>query len=181
MMAWFRPQKVAKWAQHHIQLTRVKERTRSCPYDDERKTTMSLLKWQPVSSRILTAMFASQRAKLSVEVCYAPTNEASDDVKKEFYRTLQPVAIDIPRHYVACFVGDFNAKISVHECCPRSMGSHGLGNRNENSELLIEFALSNYLVISVSLFQHHGIHKYSWASLDGTTRNQIDYFLVSSN
>ncbi|KAK2710001.1 hypothetical protein QYM36_013618 [Artemia franciscana] len=59
------------------------------------KTRLSLLKWHLVSSRILTARFASQHPKLSVVVCYAPTNEASDDVKEGFYRTLKLVASDI--------------------------------------------------------------------------------------
>ncbi|KAK2715448.1 hypothetical protein QYM36_010161, partial [Artemia franciscana] len=89
--------------------------------------------WQPVLSQALTARFASQHAKLSVVVCYAPTNEASDDVKEEFYRTLRSVASDIPRHGIACFVGDFNTKIGDdHEYCPQSMVCHCLGNRNEN-------------------------------------------------
>ncbi|KAK2722883.1 hypothetical protein QYM36_003170 [Artemia franciscana] len=54
-----------------------------------RKTNLSFLKRQPVSSRILTARFSRQHAKLSVVVCYTPTCEASDDVKEEFYGTLQ--------------------------------------------------------------------------------------------
>ncbi|KAK2721857.1 hypothetical protein QYM36_003986 [Artemia franciscana] len=59
------------------------------------------------------------------------------------------------------------------------MGCHGLGNRNENAERLIDFALSNDLDIGGSLFQHRDIHKYSWTSPDGITRNQIDHCLVS--
>ncbi|KAK2711177.1 hypothetical protein QYM36_012379 [Artemia franciscana] len=91
-----------------------------------RKTNLSLLKLQPFLSRILTIRFASQHAKLSAVVCYAPTKAASDDVK-EFYRTLQSVASDIPRHDIACFVGDFNAKIGGdRKYCPQSIGYHGL-------------------------------------------------------
>ncbi|KAK2714490.1 hypothetical protein QYM36_008895 [Artemia franciscana] len=100
------------------------------------------------SSRILTTRFFRQHAKLSVMVCYAPTNEASDDVKGEFYKTLHSVASDIPRHDIACFVGNFNAKIG-NDCkyCPQTMGCHGLGNRKENGELLVDFALPNDLAI----------------------------------
>ena len=98
-------------------------------------------------------------------VCYAPTNEASDDVKEEFYRTLPSVASNIPRHDIACFVGDVNTKIGDNrEYCPQFMGCHGLGNWNENGELLIDFILSNDLVIGGSLFQHHDIQKSSWTS-----------------
>jgi hypothetical protein len=135
MMARFRPWKVGKWILHHIQWTRVKERTQSCPFDDK-KTSISLLKWQPLSSRILTPRSASQHAKLSVVVYYAPTNKANVDLKEEFYRTLQSVASDIPRHSIACFVIDFNAKIrDDHKYYSQSMGWHGLGDWNKNGEL----------------------------------------------
>ncbi|KAK2726524.1 hypothetical protein QYM36_000826 [Artemia franciscana] len=104
----------------------------------------------------------------------------SDDVKEKFYRTLQSVASDIPRHGIACFIDDFNAKIGYNrKYCPQSMGFHGLGNRSENDELLIDFTLSNDLVIGGNLFQYLDINKYSWTSPDGITRNQINHYLVS--
>ena len=88
-----------------------------------RKTSLSLLKWQPVSSRILTARFPSQHAKLSVVVCYAHTNEANDSVKEEFQGTLQPITTDIARYDMACFVGDDNAKIGDdRQYYPKSVG-----------------------------------------------------------
>ena len=59
------------------------------------------------------------------------------------------------------------------------MGCHGLGNRNEDGELLIDFALSNDLVIGGGSFQYCDIQKYSWTSPDGITRNRIDHCLIS--
>ncbi|KAK2705055.1 hypothetical protein QYM36_017182 [Artemia franciscana] len=70
----------------------------------------TMLKWTPINERILFARFATTQTKLSVIVCYAPTNGADDDVKDSFYETLQAVTKDIPKHDVLCVVGDLNAK-----------------------------------------------------------------------
>ena len=145
-----------------------------------KQTSQALLQWTPVSPRILKARFIGAHVKLSVIVCYAPTNDATDEAKDEFYRALNSVANDIPRHDMACFLGDFNAKVgNDRSFSPEVLGEHGLGQRNENGELLIDFALLNDLVIGGTLFSHRDVHKYSWISPDGHTRNQIDHCLWS--
>ncbi|KAK2721540.1 hypothetical protein QYM36_003736 [Artemia franciscana] len=68
---------------------------------------------------------ATTHTKLSVIVCYAPTNEADDDVKDSFYETLQAVTKDIPKHDVLCVVGDLNAKVGAdRKYCPEVLGLH---------------------------------------------------------
>ena len=58
------------------------------------------------------------------------------------------------------------------------MGKEGLGDRNENGDLLIDFCAQNELVISGTLFKHKNIHKYTWTSPNGHTTNQIDHVAV---
>ncbi|KAK2716511.1 hypothetical protein QYM36_006863 [Artemia franciscana] len=107
-----------------------------------------MLKWTPINERILVARFATKHTMLSVIVCYAPANEADDDVKDSFYETLQAVTKDIPKHDVLCVVGDLNAKVGAdRKYCPEVLGPHGLGQINENGALLVDFALSNDLVV----------------------------------
>ncbi|KAK2726096.1 hypothetical protein QYM36_000527 [Artemia franciscana] len=53
-----------------------------------RDTSRSLLKWTPISPRILVARFTGRQAKLSVVVCNAPINVAEVESKEEFYHTL---------------------------------------------------------------------------------------------
>ena len=43
-----------------------------------KEASKALLKWNLVTSRILTARFDSRFAKLSISQCYAPTNEAEE-------------------------------------------------------------------------------------------------------
>ena len=47
-----------------------------------------LIGWNPVSSRIITAGFYTKASKATFVQCYAPTNDADDEVKSEFYRGL---------------------------------------------------------------------------------------------
>ena len=51
----------------------------------------ALVSWDPISSRIITAQFRTrhQRIKLNIVQCYAPTNDADDAAKDDFYERLQ--------------------------------------------------------------------------------------------
>ena len=76
--------------------------------------------------------------------------------------------------------GDMNAKVGDNNHnYERVMGKHGLGQRNNNGERLCEICDMNELMITGTLFPHKTIHKATWTSPDGVTRNQIDHILVS--
>ena len=47
--------------------------------------------------------------KLTIIQCYAPTNEAEDDAKDNFYEQLQTFLSKVPRHDMVS--GDLNAKV----------------------------------------------------------------------
>ena len=51
----------------------------------------ALIGWEPVSSRIITAKFTSKRKNINLHIiqCYAPTNDADDEKKDEFYNYRQ--------------------------------------------------------------------------------------------
>ena len=59
------------------------------------------------------------------------------------------------------------------------MGSHGVGEVNDNGERLQDFCAFNRLVIGGTVFPHKKIHKTTWTSPDGRTENQIDHFCIS--
>ena len=76
-------------------------------------------------------------------------------------------------------MGDFNAKVGQSDTPESSaIGPHGLGERNERGDRLLDFATANEMVITNTLFKQHRRRFYTWTSPDGNTRNQIDYFCI---
>ena len=61
-----------------------------------------------------------------------------------------------------------------------AIGRHSLHPTcNENGVRLASLALERGLVIGGTIFQHKDIHKITWNSADGVTRNQIDHILIN--
>ena len=140
----------------------------------------SLLEWNPVSSRILTARFDSKFTKLFMIQCYAPTNEAEDGLKDSFYEQLQTAVDSVPKHDMLIVMGDLNAKVGCNNQGRETyMGRFGTGEMNENGELFADFCGLNNLVIAGTIFQHRNIHKNTWLSPDRKTANQIDHITIN--
>lgn len=145
-----------------------------------KRAARALIDWTPVSERVIQARYHSQHIKLTVVHIYAPTEDAEDQVKKLFYRRLQDILDSRNTHDMLIITGDMNAKVGdENEGYKRVMGRHGLGKRNDNGERLCEMSDMNELVITGTLFPYKNIHKATWVSPDGRTRNQIDHVLIN--
>ena len=142
----------------------------------------SVVDWEPVSDRILKVRLQTKHLKMSIIQCYAPTNDHKDEFKDEFYNALNNVIEKIPKHDITIVMGDMNAKIGNDNMGVESiMGTHAMGNINNNGERLLEFCLMNGMLIGGSLFQHKDIHKQIWISPDGLVSNQIDHLCINKN
>nr|KAG5690011.1 hypothetical protein BaRGS_007313 [Batillaria attramentaria] len=142
----------------------------------------ALIGWEPVNSRIITAKFITKKKdiKLNIIQCYAPTNDAEEEKKDDFYQQLQTVIDRGGAKDMTILMGDFNAKIgSDNTGYENTMGTHGLGQMNENGERFADFCALNQLVIGGSIFPHKHIHKATWRSPDHVTENQIDHICIS--
>nr|CAH8838004.1 unnamed protein product [Trichobilharzia regenti] len=142
--------------------------------------TKALIQWEAISSRIMTARFNSKGRKVSIIQCYAPTNNADLEKKEEFYRQLQATMDNTPAGDMKILMGDMNAKLGPDNTGRELiMGREALGEMNENGELFADFCAFNELVIGGSVYKHKDIHKATWVSPDGQTKNQIDFISIS--
>ena len=140
----------------------------------------SLIEWEPISERIIRARFNSKYTKMTVIQSYAPTNEKDQEDKEEFYDALQTEISKTPQHDLLLPMGDMNAKVGKHrEGIESVIDSEGTGETNENGEMLINCCQSNGLVIGGTLFPHKEIHKLTWTSPDGRTKNMIDHIIIN--
>lgn len=75
-----------------------------------RQAARFLMEWEPISDRLIRARFASNYCNLTILQCYAPTNEAEEDVKDDFYEQFHHEVSKIPQHDMLLIAGDLNAK-----------------------------------------------------------------------
>ncbi|XP_052242647.1 uncharacterized protein LOC127852735 [Dreissena polymorpha] len=72
----------------------------------------SLIEWKPINERrVMSARFNSAYAKLTIIVCYAPTEVAEATEKDAFYDQLQEVIESTQKHDVLLVLGDLNANV----------------------------------------------------------------------
>ena len=143
----------------------------------------SLMSWKPVSDRIITARLYSKYIKATIVQAYAPQNGSSDEEKNMFYEQLQTVFDETPKHDMIISMGDFNAKIGFQMKGEEGIvGRHVLkGDRTDNGARFVSSCEVNNMAIVSTMFPHKDIHKYTWSSPDGTTRNQIDHITINGS
>jgi len=139
----------------------------------------SLIDWKPINNRLMTARFRSRVRNITIINCYAPHEEKDEEEKIIFYQQLNNAYDSSPRADIKIVLGDFNAKIgSKNAGVEKVMGRHGVGIRNNNGEMLVDFCVAQQLTIGGSLFEHKTCHKVTWVSADGRTENQIDHCMI---
>jgi len=94
---------------------------------------------------------------------YAPTTSAEAADIEHFFSDLQEALNEIPKKDVLVIMRDWNAKIGKGEE-PGTVGRHGLGNKNEAGERLLEFCEENALFLANTTLNYqrggciHGHH-----------------------
>ena len=96
---------------------------------------------------------------ITVIQVYAPTSNTEEAEVEWFYEDLQDLLELTPKKDILFIIGDWNAKVGSQET-PGVTGKFGLGMRNEEGQILIEFCQENALVIANTLFQQHKTRLY---------------------
>ena len=127
---------------------------------------------------MISVHFQGKPFNIMVIQVYAPASNAEEAEVERFHEDLQDLLEPTVKKDVLFIIGDWKAKVGSQET-PGVTGKFGLGVQNEAGQRLIEFCQENTLVIANPLFQQHKRRPYTWTSLDGQHRNQIDYILCS--
>jgi exonuclease III len=78
-----------------------------------KEASSSLMDWEPVNERIITARFKSKVRNITIVQAYAPTDSADLAEKERFYDGLQATMAKIKRQDIIIVMGDFNAVILI--------------------------------------------------------------------
>jgi hypothetical protein len=80
------------------------------------------------------------------------------------------------QYHTKIWWGGFNAKVRREDIFKPTIGNENLNRiSNDNGIRVVNFAISKHPIVKSTKFQHCNIHKFTWTSPDGKTRNQIDY------
>lgn len=113
--------------------------------------------------------------------CYAPTLPSTDAEKENFYSKLREVAESVPQNVKLIIAGDFNARVGKdHHLWKGALGKHGVGKKNENGHLLLQFCMEKHLTLVNTMFYLKNKHKTTWKHPRSNEWHTLDYILVRS-
>ena len=100
------------------------------------KATQSMIGWEPVCNRIITARFHTRNVKATIIQVYAPSEDTADVDKDSFYDKLQGVLNETPKHDLIILIGDMNAHIDQNRMgFEQTKGLHGTAKiTNDNGD-----------------------------------------------
>ena len=132
----------------------------------------SIIGYEPVSDRIITARFKTQIGYMTICQVYAPTADSSDEELDNFYSQLQLSVDGTPTGDMLIVMGDFNAKVGQQwEDGEGMVGKFGMGDRNGRGDRLVAFCTINGLYISNTLFKQTKANRiWTWESPGGNSR-----------
>jgi hypothetical protein len=75
---------------------------------------------------------------------------------------------------------DFNAKVRTEDIFIPGLGNESLHEISTVKDVtVVNFAMSENLIINSIVFPHRTIHKYTWTSPDLRTRDQIEHTFIN--
>lgn len=137
--------------------------------------------FKDINERICSLRVQDRFFNMTLISCHAPCEDAKDNRKDVFYDILEETYDQAPGHDIKIVLGDMNAKVGREAVFRPTIGRESLHtDSNENGARLVDFATSKNMIISSTCFPHKDIHKATWKSPDGITRNQIDHVLIDA-
>ena len=128
------------------------------------------------TERIFTLRLSSMQGPVNLVCVYAPTLQASAEVKDQFYESLDTVVSKIPEAEHIYLLENFNARVGAdRESWPNVLGHHGIGKMNEN---VLELCCYRKLCVTNTYFQNKACHKVSWRHPRSKHWHQLDMIIT---
>ena len=137
-----------------------------------------VLGYWTLSDRVLLVKIRGHTFNLAIIVVYAPTAESTEEEIDSFYEILEEAKSQCRTNEIT-IMGDLNAKVgSGRE--GKTVGPHGLGERNDRGDRLVQWCESKNMVITNTWFKEHPRRLYTWKSPGNLSRNQIDFITINN-
>ena len=130
-----------------------------------------------MSDRVLLTKLNAKPLNMNIIQVYAPTSSSSEEAVEKFYEDIETAKKQSKSQEVTIIMGDFNAKIG-NKCEGITVGSYGLGERNDRGEKLVEWCKSNKFMIANIWFKNHPRRLWTGKMLNKRAKNQIDFILM---
>ena len=132
------------------------------------------------SERLMSLRVPLARSShMTIISAYAPTLDADDVVKDEFYSALTQLLQGVKRQDKLVLLGDFNARVGTDtEVWSGILGSHGTGNMNSNGLRLLSLCSEFDLTITNTRFQMKNIYKNTWRHPRSGHWHMIDHIIT---
>jgi hypothetical protein len=85
-----------------------------------------VLGFSPICERICTLRINGKFHNITFVNAYASTEDTEDEIVEEFYKTLQSVCDEIPKHDAIITLGHFNAKLGKEQIYRDIIGRYSL-------------------------------------------------------
>jgi endonuclease/exonuclease/phosphatase family metal-dependent hydrolase len=103
---------------------------------------------------------------------HAPTEEKDDQIKKQFYNSLERVYDTTPNYDMQVVLGDFNAKAGKEQYLALACSRHSLHvETNDKGRKMVDFTTGKDMAITGTWYQHKRLHKAMWHSPNNTDTN----------
>ena len=139
----------------------------------------SVLSFYPKSDRMLLVKLRASSFHVNIIVVYAPTTEADDEEFERFFDSLDELWKCCKSQETTIIMGDWNAKVG-QEKTGKTVGSFGLGMRNNRGDRLVDWCIEHRMVITNTWFKVHP-RRYTWTQPGDPEKNQIDFILINEH
>jgi predicted transcriptional regulator len=114
-----------------------------------------------ISDRVLLVKLQAKPFNIAIIQVYAPTSESSDNELEAFYCDLDKAKKECKSQEVVIMMGDLNAKVGSATRTNVVVGPHGLGDKKERGDKLIEWSTANGQIITNTWFENHRRRKHT--------------------